>query len=157
MSSPVDMPCHVSGVKAPNSRQRCARLAALGPHMSVPDSAPPVPLPSRAYRRLAGAERESKCGERVRGDGSSQMDALDGFVERGMQGQGARQADWQPHMSIYGPKNTLSSVSLSNSRSQGHKCHTKPHSRVLVILSRGCNSTQQGGATGTICCPASEL
>lgn len=151
------MPCHVSGVKAPNSRQRCARLAALGPNTSVPDTAPPVPLPSRAYRRLAGAKRESKCGERVRGDGSSQTDALDGFAARGMQGQGARQAGWQPHMSIYSPKNTLSSLSLSNSRSQCHKCRTKPHSRVRVILPGGCTSTRQGRGVGKTCCPASEF
>lgn len=98
------MPCLVSGVKAPNSRQHCARLAALGPNTSVPDTARPVPLPSRACRRLAGAKRDSKRGERVRGHRSSQMDALDGFVVRSMQGQGARQADWQPHMSIYSPK-----------------------------------------------------
>lgn len=81
----------------------------------------------------------------------------DGFVARGMQGQGARQADWQPHTSIYNPKNILSSVPLSKSRSQCHKCCMTPHSGVPVILTRGCTSTQQSRVMGRICCPSQSV
>jgi len=123
-----EQPRRVSGVNAPDSRQRCVRAANLRTgHRSS------RPAAQEGLRTAGwGGEKKARWRERVRGDGSRRS----GWVCS----EGRARARASPGCLRYSPQNILSPLSLSNGTSGCHKGHVN----LREILQGGCASTQRG-------------